>query len=121
MIEQAQAAMATALEKVKDPTSYSWLTYAWVVVWSVLGGLVSWYGKIKSGAARPFNIAELFGEIATSAFAGLTTFWVCEWGGVAPLLSAVFIGIAGHMGTRFVFWMERVLEKHLSEKFGMKP
>jgi CHASE2 domain-containing sensor protein len=120
VIEQAQAAMATALEKVKDPTSYSWLTYAWVVVWSVLGGLVSWYGKIKSGAARPFNIAELFGEIATSAFAGITTFYICEWGQVDPLLSAVFIGIAGHMGTRFVFFMEKILERHLSSRMGIK-
>lgn len=118
MIEEARAAMAAAV--AKDPTTYSWLTYSWVVMWSVLGGLVSWYGKIKAGAARPFNLAELFGEIATSAFAGISTFYICEWGGVDPLLSAVFIGIAGHMGTRFVFWMEKILEKHLSEKFGVK-
>ena len=119
MLEEAKAATAV-LEKVKDPTTYPLVTYAWVVGWSILGGLVSWYGKIKSGAARPFNLAELFGEIATSAFAGLSTFWICEWGGVDPLLAAVFIGISGHMGTRFVFWMEKVLEKHLSERFGLK-
>ena len=120
MIEEANAAMAAVVDRVKDPTSYTWLTYAWVVAWSALGGLVSWYGKIKAGQARPFNVAELIGEIATSAFAGLSTFWVCEWGGVDPLLSAVFIGIAGHMGARFVFWMERVLEKHLTDKLGVK-
>jgi len=120
MIEEARAALSSAIDRVRDPTTYSWLTYTWVVMWSVLGGLVSWYGKIKAGVSRPFNLVELFGEIATSAFAGITTFYVCEWGGVDPLLSAVFIGIAGHMGTRFVFFAEKMLERHLSSKFGMR-
>jgi hypothetical protein len=31
----------------------------------------------------------------------------------------VFIGISGHMGTRFVFFMERVLEKNMSARFGI--
>jgi hypothetical protein len=119
MIEEAQASIAAVIERAKDPTSYSWITYSWVVIWSVLGGLVSWYGKIKAGHARPFNLAELLGEIATSAFAGITTFYICEWGKVDPLLSAVFIGISGHMGTRFVFFMERVLEKNMSARFGI--
>lgn len=120
MIEEVQAAMTAAVDRAKDPTTYSWLTYAWVVVWSMLGGFVSWWGKVKAGEARPFNVAELVGEVATSAFAGITTFYICEWGGVDPLLSAVFIGIAGHMGTRFVFWVEKVLEKHLAERFGIR-
>jgi CHASE2 domain-containing sensor protein len=119
LIDDARAAVVAVLERSKDPTSYSWLTYAWVVLWSVLGGIVSWYGKIKAGAARPFNLAELLGEIATSAFAGVTTFYLCEWAHLDPLLSAVFIGIAGHMGTRFVFFMERVLEKHMTNKLGL--
>lgn len=120
MIEEARAAMSTALDRARDPTSYSWLTYLWVILWSVLGGLVSWYGKIKAGVSRPFNIAELLGEISTSAFAGITTFYLCEWSNIDPLLSAVFIGIAGHMGTRFVFWMERLMEQHLADKLGVK-
>ncbi len=120
MIEEARASLTAAIDRARDPTSYSWITYAWVIVWSVLGGLVSWYSKIKAGVSRPFNLVELVGEIFTSAFAGITTFYVCEWGGVDPLLSAVFIGIAGHMGTRFVFFMERILERHLTTKFGVK-
>jgi CHASE2 domain-containing sensor protein len=120
MIEEARASITAALDRARDPTIYSWLTYTWVVVWSVLGGMVSWYGKIKAGVSRPFNLAELFGEIATSAFAGITTFYICEWGNIDPLLSAVFIGIAGHMGTRFVFFMEKMLERHLAAKFGIK-
>jgi len=120
MIEEARAALSSAIDRVRDPTTYSWVTYAWVIMWSVLGGLVSWYGKIKAGAARPFNLTELFGEIATSAFAGITTFYICEWGGVDPLLSAVFIGIAGHMGTRFVFFAEKMLERYLVGKFNIR-
>ncbi len=119
MIEEAQASIAAAVDRVKDPSSYAWVTYAWVVVWSVIGGLVSWHSKIKAGHARPFNLAELLGEILTSAFAGVTTFWLCEWAGINQMLSAIFIGIAGHMGTRFVFFMERVLEKHMSDRLGI--
>lgn len=120
MIEQAHATVSAAIERIKDPTSYTWLTYTWVVVWSVLGGMVNWYKRIKSGEARPFNLVELFGEITTSAFAGITTFWMCEWGNIDPLLSAIFIGVAGHMGTRFVFFAEKLLEKFFSEKLGVK-
>jgi CHASE2 domain-containing sensor protein len=120
MIEEARASVSALVDKAKDPTSYAWITYAWVVVWSIVGGLVNWHRKIRDGHARPFNLAELVGEVATSAFAGVSTFWLCEWVGVAPLLAAVFIGIAGHMGTRFVFFLEHVLEKHLSHRFGMR-
>lgn len=105
------------IEPPKDPFSYSVLTYVWVLALSALGGVVSFYGKIKSGAARAFNITEFMGELFTSGFAGLLTFWLCESAGLDKLLSAVLIGISGHMGSRAIF----AIEKWATEKFGAKP
>lgn len=90
----------------KDPTSYSLLTYGWVVVLSISGGIVSFMRKVNEGQARRINLAELFGEIFTSGFTGLLTFWLCEAGEVDPLISAVMIGVSGHMGSRALMQLE---------------
>ncbi len=98
----------------KDPSNYSLITYLWVLGLSTLGGAVSFARKVREGTARAFNLTELVGELITSGFAGLLTFWLCEWSGVSPLLSAVLIGISGHMGSRAIFRMEKWAE----DKFG---
>lgn len=98
----------------KDPTTYSWITYAWVAGLSMLGGFVNFAAKCRAGKARPFNLIELVGELITSGFAGVITFFLCEAAGIGQLASAPLIGIAGHMGTRALFLMERWAET----KFG---
>lgn len=95
----------------KDPTTYSLITYAWVAGLAIWGGVVSYYRKVKAGISRRFNFAELIGEILTSALAGVMTFWLCEWGQVDPLLSAVLIALSGHMGPRAIFQMEQMMNK----------
>lgn len=90
----------------KSPETYSYLTYAWVFGLSALGGFVSFMRKLKQGHARAWNFVELVGELTTSAFAGVITFWLCEWAGFAPLATAAFVGIAGHMGSRAIFQLE---------------
>lgn len=97
----------------KDPTSYSLLTYAWVVGLSITGGLVSFLRKLRAGAARPFNLIELIGEIVTSGFVGVLTFWLCEASAIDPLLTAFMVGISGHMGSRLIFQFEKHLEQQL--------
>lgn len=99
----------------KDPLNYSLVTYAWVVMWSVWGGMVSFYNKLKAGHVRAFNITELLGELCTSGFVGVITFWLCEQAEIQPLMSAALIGISGHMGSRALF----MLEKFLSKKIGV--
>lgn len=93
-------------------------TYLWVVGISVLGGVASFYVKVKRGQARAFNLAELVGEIVTSAVAGLITFWLCTSASLSPWLTAAFVGIAGHMGSRALFLLEKVLERWL-DRFGV--
>ena len=99
----------------KDPTSYSLLTYLWVFGLSSLGGVVSFLNKIKKGHARAFNIAEFMGEIATSAFAGVITFWLCENSGISPLMTAALVGVSGHMGSRAILLFEEWLAKKFPE------
>lgn len=95
----------------KDPSNYPLLTYLWVVGLATLGGAVNFLRKVRAGAARAFNITEFVGELMTSGFAGLLTFWLCEWGGIDKMLSAVLIGISGHMGSRAIFRIERWAEE----------
>lgn len=98
----------------KDPSNYTIMTYAWVFVLSSWGGAVSFYRKIQSGAARPWNIAELLGEILTSVFAGIVTFYLCEAGGIDGPMQAALVAISGHMGSRAIF----IFENWASKKWG---
>lgn len=102
------------IEPKTGPFDYSVLTYIWVMALAALGGIVSFYGKVKSGAVRAFNFTELAGELFTSGFAGLLTFWLCRSANMNEFISAVLIGISGHMGSRAIF----AIEKWATEKFG---
>jgi hypothetical protein len=97
----------------KDPSSYSLITYFWVIALAAWGGAVSFINKVKSGDSRAFNITEFIGEIVTSGFVGVLTFWLCEAAGFNPLITAALVGITGHMGSRALFQ----LEKWASNKF----
>ncbi len=100
----------------KDPANYGWLTYAWVMALSSWGGMVSFWRKRKDNLVRPFNFTELVGEIMTSAFVGVLTFWMCEFSSISPLMTAAMVGISGHMGSRAIFGLEQVFEA----RFGVK-
>lgn len=102
----------------KDPSTYSWLTYLWVTGLGAWGGLVSFYRKLRAGKARPFNVVELVGEITTSAFAGLITFWLCEAAEIQPLVTAALVGVTGHMGSRAIFLIESWAEDHFHRSAG---
>ena len=98
----------------KDPANYSMITYAWVLALSAVGGAVNFAHKLREGSARVFNFTEFAGELLTSGFAGLLTFWLCEAADINKLVSAVLIGISGHMGSRAIFRIEKWAE----DKFG---
>jgi hypothetical protein len=100
----------------KDPTTYGWLTYAWVIALAAAGGVVSFLRKVREGHARAFNLAEFVGEVFTSAFAGVITFWLCEAAGFSGLITAALVGIAGHMGSRAIFAFEKWAESRLPKE-----
>jgi hypothetical protein len=95
----------------KDLNNYVALPYIWVLLLSMWGGVVSFAGKVKRGETRWLNIMELAGEIFTSGFVGCLTFLICESAGINPLLTAFFVGLSGHMGTRALFMFEKFMEK----------
>lgn len=106
---------AVAVEAVKNPSNYSIKEYAFILGVSILGGVVSWFSKVHKGdVSSAYRVSQLVGELATSALAGLIAFWMCEWAGLAPLLTATLVGISGHAGTRALAWFERFAES----KFG---
>ena len=84
----------------KDPTSYWLLTYLWVTLLSAWGGVVSFLAKVRTGAARPFNLAEFVGEITTSVLGITYVLGMRGSAGFDPLWTAVLVGISGHMGAR---------------------
>lgn len=100
----------------KDPTSYSIITYGWVIGLSMIGGLISFMRKIKDGSVRVFNVTELIGEIVTAGFSGVLTFWLCEASAIDPLVSAAMVGIAGHMGSRAILQLEAWLQNRLPQE-----
>ena len=91
------------------------LTYAWVFGLAMLGGAASFVRRVRSGQAKYSNIIELIGELVVSAFAGLVTFFLCRSAGFDEMLTAAFIAISGHMGTRIIF----MFEAYLVKRFGL--
>lgn len=99
----------------KDPTSYSFLTYLWVIGISVLGGIVSFMRKVRERKARVFNVVEFIGEIAASALAGVITFWLCQSSEISQLTTAVFVAISGHMGSKALALLESWMERNFPQ------
>lgn len=114
--DAARAAVQNVQDSGKTVESIGVLTYLWVLGLSAWGGVISFLRKKRAGEARPFNFAEMIGEVMTSAFSGVLTFWLCESAGMDSLMTAVLVGISGHMGSRALFQLERMIE----ERFGVK-
>lgn len=101
-------------EKVPTFTSIAdLLTYAWVFGLAMLGGAASFVRRVRSGESKYSNIVELIGELVVSAFAGLVTFFLCRSAAFDEMLTAAFIAISGHMGTRLIFMFEAYLVKKI--------
>ena len=101
----------------KDPTTWGLATWLLALGMAFGGGIVNWYAKVKRGHTRAFNIIELIGEIFTSGFVGLAVFMALDAWGQPIGLCAAAAGVTGHMATRFLFAVERVIEARL-EKFA---
>ena len=91
----------------KDPQSYSILTYTWVVGLSIWAGSVSYIRKLRTGLR--FSLMEFIGEVVTSGFVGLLTYWLCEYAGIEEPLTPVLVGISAHMGSRAIWALENIL------------
>jgi len=100
----------------KDPAAIHWLTYAWVLVLSSWGGVVGYLRKVNSGQLDRFSLTHLAGEIMTSAFAGVITYWLATAADINDLVTAALVGVSGHMGTRAVCMIETYLQEKVAPK-----
>ncbi|MBX9635923.1 MAG: phage holin family protein [Nitrosomonas sp.] len=94
----------------KDPTTWSAATWALGFLMASAGGAVNWYAKVRRGHPRAFNIGELIGEIFISGFVGMMAFMSLDAIGQPIGLCAAAAGVGGHMSTRLLFAVERVIE-----------
>jgi hypothetical protein len=98
-----------------DPTNYGWLTYAWIFLLSAWGGSINYRQKVKQGLINRFSVVEFIGDLSTSFFSGVVTFFFCEAANFDPILTAGFVGIAGHMGSRLIFVFEQFLQTKIEQ------
>ena len=103
----------------RSPLSYSLREYGLILAIAMLGGFVRWYNAVRRGESAVYDLRSLVGELFTSAFLGILTFWACEAVGVQPLVTAALAGMAGHTGVSGLMWAERVLKRFFEHKYGV--
>jgi hypothetical protein len=99
----------------KDPTTWSYTTWMLALGMAASGGVINWISRLKSGHTRAFNILELLGEIFTSGFVGVGVFMAVEALDQPMGLCAAAAGIGGHMATRLLFALEKLLESRINK------
>ncbi len=71
------------------------------------GGIANYTARVKSGSIHHFSVFELAGDIVISGFVGTLAYVACREFGMTEWITAATVGIAGHLGSRTVFIIER--------------
>jgi hypothetical protein len=113
-VEAAKEAIAQAA--VGGPFSFKALIPTFYIIGiSAVSGALSFHQKVKAGRAKWANITEFVGEIFTSMFVGLGTFWICKGFEVNEWLSAAAVAVTAHMGARAIFLAEQWIERKVNK------
>ena len=105
----------------RNPLNYSLREYGLILAIAMLGGFVRWYNAVRRGESAAYDLRTLVGELFTSAFIGILTFWACEAMSVQPLVTAALAGMAGHAGVTGLLWAERIMKRFFERKYGVEP
>lgn len=98
----------------RDDLDISARTVVYIVGLSLLGGLVSWIQKVRSGLIPPWSMLYLVGELCTSAFSGFLAYLLFESAGLNIKVTMCLVGVAGHMGARAI----KAFETMAARKWG---
>jgi hypothetical protein len=110
--------LAQAVEPIsRDDLDLSLHTLAFVIGFSLFGGLVSWISKVRAGKIPGWSLMHLIGELCTSAFAGFLCFLLCDSLGISLKVTIGLVGVAGHMGTRAI----NGFESFAAKRWGIVP
>lgn len=95
------------IEWVKNAAPYlsTFILSAW-------GGVVSYVQRMRANKAK-FSSVDLFVDVLISSFAGLLTYFFCQYAKVDGALAAILIAVSGHMGTRAITSFERFRDRIL--------
>jgi hypothetical protein len=110
---------AFAQAGMRNPLQISLSEYGLMLSVAILGGLVGWIRKVKSGDLPPWSLAQLIGEMVISAFGGLLTFWACTAIGLQLVVIAPLAGMAGLAGSKGLALAERYAQKFAERRLGL--
>ena len=83
--------------------------YAWIFVLAMSGGITSFTNQVWIQRTRNFTVGAFMAEMITASFAGIIAYFLCQAANVSPMMQSAFIGISGHMGTRFLYAIHGVI------------
>jgi hypothetical protein len=95
-----------------SPWDFGITAYVWVFFIAAWGGFVGWVNKLRTGRRVP-NLWALGCDVMIAGFVGLMTFFVCESYKLDQLITAVAVGVAGHMGSRNLLLLEHIVCRKL--------
>ncbi len=85
--------------------------YEMLLAFSALGGTASYLRKVRLGFTKKFSLFELTCEIVISLFVGAVTLFLCDSQGIDKSLTGALTGLAGHLGSRAIYFFELFLSK----------
>ena len=90
---------------VEGPLGYSPSTWILVIGFAILGGLVKWFNDYRESASswdKKMIFLTFGAQVFTSGFVGIITFLACKNFQLSDTITAVFIGVSGHMGAEAI-------------------
>lgn len=100
-----------------DPFDYPISRYLLFAAIGVMGGLVArlqyWAGGEQPHCLK-CALFRLLADLLTSAFCGILIFWISAHFELSGVIAAALAGICGHMGSRSLFLLERLISNKLA-------
>ena len=91
-----------------NPLEWTYTTWLLGLCMAIGGGLVNWFSRKKCDN-HVFCLFELIGELFTAGLVGIGVFMISQSINQEIGISAAAAGIGGHMATRLLLLVERMI------------